>query len=905
MTTNVNRFADVLFQAVNGVSRASVGQGSPPVAYVKAFRQSLDLWDEALPLVTVEAGASSVSQTLDGGAQRDDYAFDIDIYGQTPEAVAEVVDLVEGYLKRNARTWDEVSGQQNDEANYEYFYSASIQPTAFQPATSRSTSSGGSGGVPPDGSVGMDQLAQSVRDAINASFVAVQPDGLDARFITQGGDTADDDRTLGKSVVLFALGGVVASVTKVSNSLHVATYDRDGVQTVTTISLPSGSGSSSHTDEQIEHLAGALMTLAFPGVTYDPGTGTFGGRRQTSANYPHEPADLATNAVVDKLTADLSNAGKLAALQTLLKVALKLKVLSAVPASSAGYADGDLINVNGDLMELVASGGDANVIGGVAGHDGQNFLGADNVPDGVEYGTINGNIVASVTWANDTAEGVPLTEAQLPIASAGAPGTVYMRLTTQRGADSDHILTRNSGHDSTSNEGDVIGYSSATTGERAGIEAGEHFEARFFTNPDFRTGPLALHSADRFENWLVRKLGTLSVPTDAEIRAIADQAAETRYPDSQQTKLINLPADAQSAAQVAALIALSVNPGGLTATSKDDRADYIARTLNGEGLLDYQTALRNIPSELNYEDLSTAPTAPTPNQHINLLDEDTIPGYGVLSPESFTTGGGTNAVGYSAGTPPIGGIDVDAPGLETMAAYHGSTNIVQVVLRGTNTRTIQSVGIGQGDNALTSYSAQRVGGQQSKTYRITGTNQNTIQDSHLYRIQITYTDGTKEFADTTLTLGRWIWSADLLRWVQQGQQWTRSNLVEVIDQWWQALGVLPRNRLPSLSFANAEVAELTITSANQSQQTLVISNAANLGATGSIVVVEFEVVGGPAWSTNFRLVNDRDCMVKMLTNLTGAEYAVSIRSRQTENDIRITRRETGAFPQGVVRVYNL
>ena len=398
-------------------------------------------------------------------------------------------------------------------------------------------------------------------------------------------------------------------------------------------------------------------------------------------------------------------------------------------------------------------------------------------------------------------------------------------------------------------------------------------------------------------------MGTLSVPTAAEIRAIADQAAETRYPDSQQTKLINLPADAQSAAQVAALIASSVNPGGLAATSKDDRADYIARTLNGEGLLDYQTALYNIPSELNYEDLSTAPTAPTPNQHINLLDEDTIPGYGVLSPESFTTGGGTAAVGYSAGTPTIGSIDADAPGLETIAAYHGSTNIVQVVLRGTNTRTIQSVGIGQGDNALTSYSAQRVGGQQSKTYRITGTNQNTIQDSHLYRIQITYTDGTKEFADTTLTLGRWIWSADILRWVQQGQQWTRSNLVEVINQWWQSLGVLPRNRLPSVTHASTETAEANSTAV--SPNTIVLSNATNLGDSGSICVIEFEAQGGAVWSQVFRLVNDVDMYFSVTYAANDSQYGVSLHSRQTENDLRLTRRSSGAWLVGTWRVYNL
>ena len=534
MTTNVNRFADVLYQAVNGVTRASVGQGQPPVAWVTPFVQSLYQWDDSLPLVTVDASAASVSQTLDGGAQRDDYAFDINIYGQTPKEVAEVVDLVEGYLRRNARTWDEVEGQRTDEANYEFFYAASIRPTAFQPATARSTSGGG-GGVPADGSVGFNQLSQGVRDAINAAFVAVQPDGLDAAFITQGGARADDDRTLGRSVALFALGGLVGSITKVNNSLHITTYDRDGVQTVTTISLPSGSGASSHTDLQIEHLAAGEITQALLGVTYDPGTQAFGGRRQTTANYPLQPEDLAANAVVDKLTADLANAGKLAALQTLLAAWTKLKVLSAVPAT-AGYQHGDMVNVNGDVMELVAHPEDANVIGGIAGHDGQSFIGADNVPDGAEYGTINGDIVASVTWANATAEGVPLVAVQLPIPSAGAPSAIYMRLTTERGEDSDHLLNRDTDHDSTTNEGDVIGYRSGTTGERAGIGVGDRFEARFFTDVRY-SSPLAIHTADRFESWLVRNLGRLDIPSDADIQTLAEAAAAARFTDDEKTKL--------------------------------------------------------------------------------------------------------------------------------------------------------------------------------------------------------------------------------------------------------------------------------------------------------------------------------------------------------------------------------
>ena len=534
MTTNVNRFADVLYQAVNGVTRASVGQGQPPVAYVTPFVQSLAQWDESLPLVTVDASAASVSQTLDGGAQRDDYAFDISIYGQTPKEVAEVVDLVEGYLRRNARTWDEVSGRQTDEANYEYFYTASIQPTAFQPATARATSGGG-GGVPADGSVGFTQLSQGVRDAINASFVAVQPDGLDGRFITQGGSAVDDDRTLSRSVALFALGGLVGAITKVNNSLHVTAYDRDGVQTVTSISLPSGSGASARTDAQVEHLAAGEITQALLGVTYDPGTQAFGGRRQTTANYPLQPEDLAANAVVDKLTADLANAGKLAALQTLLAAWTKLKVITAVPAT-AGYQHGDLINVNGDVMELVAHPEDANVIGGIAADDGANFIGADNVPDGAEFGTINGNILARVTWAKDGAEGVPLLSAQLPIPSAGAPSAIYVRLTTEIGQDSDHLINRDADHDSTTVEGDVIGYRSGATGEYADIAAGERFEARFFTDIRYSV-PLAIHTADRFESWLVRNLGRLDIPSDADIRAIADAAASARYTDDEKTKL--------------------------------------------------------------------------------------------------------------------------------------------------------------------------------------------------------------------------------------------------------------------------------------------------------------------------------------------------------------------------------
>ena len=583
MTTNVNRFADVLFQAVNGVSRASVGQGRPPVAFVNAFSQSLDLWDDSLPLVIIDASASSVSQTLDGGTQRDDYAFDISIYAQTPDEVAEVISLVEQYLNRNARTWNEVEGTRTDEANYEYFYTASIQPSAFQPATARSTGGGGAGGVPPDGSVGFDQLAQAVKDAIGASFVAVQPDGISAVFVTQGGDTADDNRALGKSVVLYALGGDVGAITKVNNSLHILQRSRDGVETTQTISLPSGSGNSSHTDLQIEHLAAGEITQALLGISYDPGTQAFGGRRHTTANWPLLPADLAVNAVVDRLTADLSNAGKLSALQTLLAVWAKLKTLSALPATT-GYNIGELINVNGEIYELVAASDEANVLTGTAGHSG-NYVGANTTGDGVAYGSLSGGLKGTVAWA-PTAENIPLARYRFPLASySAAVHTLYVRAEAG-GEYADFVVTRNSDLDEALDDGiNVYGYDAPTTGERMASPTGSQFRHTVWTNQDFATGPVVMHTAARWERWLPRQTGLLHIPSAADVKAIAADEADKRFTDAEKSKLEGVSDDAIDGSQAEALMRPSGRASSTLPVAKQDALTVLSTPNTPQGQL--------------------------------------------------------------------------------------------------------------------------------------------------------------------------------------------------------------------------------------------------------------------------------------------------------------------------------
>ena len=226
-------------------------------------------------------------------------------------------------------------------------------------------------------------------------------------------------------------------------------------------------------------------------------------------------ADFAAEAVVDKLTADLTgNSVKLAALKALLQIGIQTNGLANQTTRPAthDYDDYAVINYRGRLLQKIPAGGDSYVIKGTAAHPSSTFfIGADNVDDGVTYGEIDGDIVASIEWATQTAENVDKVIVRLPVASASAPATLWVETYGPRGRTSLQQLTRNSQYDETDDpDGDVIGWGSGTDAERVDIAAGERFEFRFWRDYSLQQGlsnPFAIHEADRWEDYIVRAIG--------------------------------------------------------------------------------------------------------------------------------------------------------------------------------------------------------------------------------------------------------------------------------------------------------------------------------------------------------------------------------------------------------------
>ena len=342
---------------------------------------------------------------------------------------------------------------------------------------------------------------------------------------------------------------IVTSVTESGGSIHVTSKDKDGNSTTTTLPLAGSGQATELTTEQVRDIAGNMVGL-LPGLTYDPATNTFSGRLQTGQNYPFSGSDFAAGGIAEtKLSAAVR--AKLNSSATSDSTS-KLLPLSAVPAT-AGYSAGEIIDVLGVPWVLVSATGDANVITGTAGHDGQNYVGIDTIPDGATYGTVNGGLTLSFEWA-PSAEGVHLVLAQLPFASAAAaPATIYARADTG-GEYTDVVLRRTSDRDETLDNGvNVYGYGSGTTGTRISAGTGVPVRVQFFRNPDFATGPISFHSAARFEPLLTHLLGTTNTLDQAEVDARIMALRPNAFSNAEKAKLAAL-IQGQTATQVAAQI---------------------------------------------------------------------------------------------------------------------------------------------------------------------------------------------------------------------------------------------------------------------------------------------------------------------------------------------------------------
>ena len=113
--------------------------------------------------------------------------------------------------------------------------------------------------------------------------------------------------------------------------------------------------SSSHTDAQIDARAASQISQAIEGLTYDPGTNTYGGRRKTAANYPLEADDLANDTVVDKLTSDLADMTKRDALRAFVGLRFRPKGPPSLTSSLPTLPSRGMMTVTSSTLEGVPS----------------------------------------------------------------------------------------------------------------------------------------------------------------------------------------------------------------------------------------------------------------------------------------------------------------------------------------------------------------------------------------------------------------------------------------------------------------------------------------------------------------------------------------------------------------------
>ena len=188
----------------------------------------------------------------------------------------------------------------------------------------------------------------------------------------------------------------------------------------------------------------------------------------------------------------------------------ELSPLASTPATT-GYSVGDVINVNGDLLELVDDTDDSNVIRGTGAADGANYVGVRaNIPTGSDIGSFTDPAyIGEFEWA-PSAEGIALVRCAFArnIWPASPPANLYIRFVDAQRYAVDIELSRDSSRDSGGGTGQVstgaYAYQAGTTGERIVTPVGIAFSVFVFTDTGFST-PLAVHVTDRWEDYVRRR----------------------------------------------------------------------------------------------------------------------------------------------------------------------------------------------------------------------------------------------------------------------------------------------------------------------------------------------------------------------------------------------------------------
>ena len=186
--------------------------------------------------------------------------------------------------------------------------------------------------------------------------------------------------------------------------------------------------------------------------------------------------------------------------------------LDAAP-STTGFRIGDLLNVNGDLLELVSSTDDSNIIRGIGAAAGTNYIGVrDNVTSLTDVGQFTDSTYrGEFLWRVVESTSLALQRGRFDrrIWSGAPPANLYFRFVDATGFVSDLIMARNTSFDTGSGTGPsavgTYGYSNAPTGVGIETPAGTAFSLLVFTDPGFSV-PLAVHRINRWEDYYQRQL---------------------------------------------------------------------------------------------------------------------------------------------------------------------------------------------------------------------------------------------------------------------------------------------------------------------------------------------------------------------------------------------------------------
>ena len=198
--------------------------------------------------------------------------------------------------------------------------------------------------------------------------------------------------------------------------------------------------------------------------------------------------------------------------------ALTLEVRSSIPNTS-GFSVGDLINVNGDVYELIASGDAGNILTGVAVARTSPYIG-----------------VPTLEWrSDDTGSDPVIAHLSRAVLGTSPPASIFIKFHTDSGFYSDENLVRDSSHDTN----ETFGYADGSVRFSPAV-VGDKFTAQFFRGND-DSDPLTIHG--QTDRWELEQRNHPDTSTSGQTQAQVDARIAAKVRDfAEQDKDVPVPA---------------------------------------------------------------------------------------------------------------------------------------------------------------------------------------------------------------------------------------------------------------------------------------------------------------------------------------------------------------------------